>query len=84
MRTIQKHKKFLFLLFLLCFFGVIPCTNLLFAQTYNFERYSLPEGLSQSQVLDIKQDTLGRIWLATERGGVTILSEISFLYRKKR
>lgn len=44
------------------------------AQIYNFERYSLPEGLSQSQVFDITQDSLGRIWLATERGGVTILS----------
>ncbi len=44
------------------------------SQIYNFERYSLPEGLSQSQVFDIKQDTLGRIWLATERGGITILS----------
>ena len=43
-------------------------------QIYNFERYSLQEGLSQSQVFDIKQDTLGRVWLATERGGVTILS----------
>lgn len=74
MYIFQKQKRFLVLLFLLCFIVIIPCANSLFAQTYNFERYSLPEGLSQSQVLDIKQDTLGRIWLATERGGVTILS----------
>ncbi len=51
-----------------------PLGSDLAAQIYNFERYSLPEGLSQSQVFDIKQDTLGRVWLATERGGITILS----------
>ena len=44
------------------------------AQIYNFEQYSLAEGLSQSQVFDIKQDHLGRVWLATELGGITILS----------
>jgi len=56
----------------------------LYGQIYNFERYSLPEGLSQSQVFDIKQDTLGRIWLATERGGITILSGEHPIYLGKK
>lgn len=59
---------------LLCFIFKHTYQADLVAQSYNFNRFSLPEGLSQSQVLDIAQDTLGRIWLATERGGITIFS----------
>lgn len=34
----------------------------------NFERYSLEDGLSQSVVLDIVQDSKGFIWIATQDG----------------
>jgi ligand-binding sensor domain-containing protein len=34
----------------------------------DFERYSLEDGLSQSVVLDIVQDSKGFIWVATQDG----------------
>lgn len=54
-------KRLLFLLFL--------CINLcLTAQVYNLTRYSIEEGLTQSQVRAIFQDSRGFIWLGTHRG----------------
>lgn len=47
---------------------------------YNFKRYANEQGLSQSQVSDIEQDKMGRIWIATYSGGVTILDGISEKY----
>jgi signal transduction histidine kinase/HPt (histidine-containing phosphotransfer) domain-containing protein/ActR/RegA family two-component response regulator len=73
-QTFKGVKPLLFSFLFVSLLFANPFGNGLVAQIYNFERYSLPEGLSQSQVFDIKQDTLGRVWLATERGGITILS----------
>jgi signal transduction histidine kinase/ligand-binding sensor domain-containing protein/CheY-like chemotaxis protein/HPt (histidine-containing phosphotransfer) domain-containing protein len=47
---------------------------------YNFKRYANEQGLSQSQVSDIDQDKMGRIWIATYSGGVTILDGITEKY----
>jgi signal transduction histidine kinase/ligand-binding sensor domain-containing protein len=41
-----------------------------FSQNYYFQQYSLGEGLPQSQVLVIKQDTRGVIWVGTNGGGL--------------
>jgi ligand-binding sensor domain-containing protein len=38
------------------------------AQTYNFNNYSLKDGLIQSNVNDILQDQEGYIWFATDGG----------------
>ena len=38
------------------------------AQSLNFTRIGLQEGLSQNTVLDIDQDRLGNIWMATQNG----------------
>jgi len=57
-------KQFLYvLIFLFLFYS----TNLS-ADELNFKRYSLEDGLSQSVVLDIVQDSKGFIWIATQDG----------------
>lgn len=40
------------------------------AQQYNFRGYSLEQGLPQSQVLSIVQDSRGSLWQATQGGGI--------------
>ena len=49
---------------------LICCLNLATAQEYNFIKYNVQEGLPQSQVYDIFQDSRSYIWLATQGGGV--------------
>lgn len=52
-----------FFLLFLCFLSL----NLQ-AQVYNLTRYSISEGLTQSQVRAIYQDSRGFVWLGTHRG----------------
>ena len=40
------------------------------SQTYNFVNYTSDEGLTQSQVNAIYEDSRGLLWVATEGGGV--------------
>ena len=44
--------------------------NLLYAQQYNFKAFSLEDGLSQSEVNCIFQDSRGYIWAGTSGGGL--------------
>ncbi|MDX2304285.1 MAG: two-component regulator propeller domain-containing protein [Microscillaceae bacterium] len=48
------------------------------AQQYNFQKYSLEEGLPQSQVRTMLQDRRGVIWLSTEIGGVCRFNGLEF------
>ncbi|MDA3866485.1 MAG: response regulator [Salinivirgaceae bacterium] len=61
----------------LIFFAILmSCAFQLNAQQeliYNFDRFSQAHGLSQGQVFDLEQDVLGRLWIATYSGGVTII-----------
>jgi len=43
-----------------------PC----FAQSFNFKTFSVEDGLSQSQVSCIYQDSKGYLWFGTQSGGV--------------
>ena len=51
--------------FLLSLFAI---TSLLGQKKYNFEHISIPDGLSNAQVWDIKQDQYGFLWIATSDG----------------
>ena len=63
-KAIQKSIR-LFIQQLLLAFTVYSNVN---AQTYNFNHYSLKDGLIQSNVNDILQDKEGYIWFATDGG----------------
>lgn len=52
--------------------------NKLSAQTYNFNNYSLKDGLIQSNVNDILQDKDGYMWFATD-GGLSKFNGQSFI-----
>ena len=41
-----------------------------FAQQYNFETFSVNEGLAQSQVNTIMEDSRGYLWFGTAGGGI--------------
>lgn len=49
---------------------VCATTQPLVAQFYNFDRFSVDEGLSQSQARSIYQDPSGYMWVATYGGGL--------------
>ena len=54
------------LTFIAClFYGIIG-----YAQQHNFTTYSVTEGLAQSQVQTILEDSKGYLWLATQGGGL--------------
>ncbi|OFY86988.1 MAG: hypothetical protein A3F72_02180 [Bacteroidetes bacterium RIFCSPLOWO2_12_FULL_35_15] len=59
-------KQILFLLFL-SFFQI----NLSVAQQYNFKNFSTKNGLANSTVNNIFQDSKGYMWFATQGGGVS-------------
>ncbi len=50
------------------------------AQQYNFRTLSVAEGLSQSQVLSLYQDSRGYLWFATNGGGVVHFNGYDFTY----
>ncbi|MBW6481605.1 MAG: hypothetical protein K0B10_00960 [Vicingaceae bacterium] len=55
---------FLALFYLSCF------SNYLIAQSFNFSYFNVPEGLPQSSVNAIYNDSRGYLWIATTGGGV--------------
>lgn len=60
------------------FFAVILFSNEFHAQRYNFTQYSVKEGLSQSQVRCLFQDSRGYIWAGT-LGGLSRFNGVEFL-----
>jgi len=54
------------------FFAILLFCNAVpgFSQLYNFQIYSLDEGLSQSEVNCIYEDSRGYLWLGTSGGGL--------------
>lgn len=49
-----------------------------FAQQYNFHNYSVKEGVAQSQVFSLMQDTRGYLWMGTRGGGITQFDGTNF------
>jgi ligand-binding sensor domain-containing protein/two-component sensor histidine kinase len=54
------------------------------AQTYNFEYYNVEEGLSQSKVNAIIQDSRGHLWLGTQGGGACKFDGLTFTQFKEK
>src|SRR5688500_2894567 len=61
----------------LLFFWIF-CQNYAFSQRYNFVNYSVEEGLPQSQIYSIYQDSQGYIWFGTYGGGLSRFDGINF------
>jgi len=65
LKRIIKLKFFLISVFFILFF------ESLYPQQYFFRKYSNEEGLPQSTVYCLLQDSRGYIWMGTEGGGLT-------------
>ena len=74
MKLILKHNNSLNkLYFRVALYAIILhifCTPLSYAQQYDFRSFSLEDGLSQSEVNCIFQDSRGYIWAGTSGGGL--------------
>jgi len=57
---------------------ILFCPFWLQAQTYKCTNYSLIDGLSQSEVLHICNSSDGRLWMATNGGGINIFDGTNF------
>lgn len=75
MKLTHKHIVLLWIAF---FFGTT-----MRAQTYNFEYYNVEEGLAQSKVNDIIQDSRGHLWIATHGGGACKFDGLNFTQFKE-
>lgn len=69
---------FLALFYLSCF------SNYLIAQSFNFSYFNVPEGLPQSSVTAIYNDSRGYLWVATAGGGVTQFDGKEFICYSER
>lgn len=67
-----------FLLLLLLAFAMTTFSQ----ETFNFQKLSAQEGISQSIVYAIAQDSVGNIWMATEEGVIRYNSRSSKNYNK--
>lgn len=65
------------IIYSLLIFSIHQC---LLSQNYNFQNFSVDNGLSQSQILCIYQHTDGEIWLGTNNGGISIFNGKTFHY----
>lgn len=54
--------------------------NSTYAQVYDFQTFTVENGLSQSQVLSLYQTNTGELWLGTNQGGVNIYDGSEFRY----
>ncbi len=70
---------------LVTFFTIILLSAYtLYSQSYHFQNYSLEEGLSQSQVWNMLQDSRGSLWIGTNGGGLVRFNGNKFeIFRKK-
>jgi ligand-binding sensor domain-containing protein len=48
------------------------------AQLYNFRNYSVEDGIAQSQVYSVIQDSRGLLWFGTRGGGITQYDGLNF------
>ncbi len=53
-------------------------TQLSYSQAYNFRNYSVKDGVAQSQVYSLLQDSRGFLWMGTRGGGITRFDGVNF------
>lgn len=68
----MRFSNVLFLLFLL----LTPVV--FFGQSYHFRNYTVKDGIAQSQVYTLLQDSRGYLWMGTKGGGLTRFDGITF------
>lgn len=61
---------------LILYFFLVTITT--FSQQYNFHNYSVKEGVAQSQVYSLLQDTRGYLWMGTRGGGISRYDGLNF------
>lgn len=49
-----------------------------FSQQYNFHNYSVKDGVAQSQIYSLLQDSRGYLWMGTRGGGISKFDGINF------
>lgn len=59
-------------------FLIIVISKSVFGQNYDFKQYNVENGLSQSQVNAIFQDSRGYLWVGTSGGGVCQFDGVTF------
>lgn len=67
-----KHTPYIIFLLLFLF------TKTSFSQQYQFNNFSVGDGLAQSQVYSILEDSKGYIWMGTRGGGISQFDGMSF------
>jgi PAS domain S-box-containing protein len=80
---ILNTKKFVFLSLLFILVSLILSPQYARAQRLPFRKYSVKEGLSQSQIFDIVQDRRGYLWFATAEGLIRFDGKQFVHYSKK-
>ncbi|MEN9304537.1 MAG: hypothetical protein RL264_2966 [Bacteroidota bacterium] len=55
-----------------------------YSQQFVFRNYSVENGVGQSQVYDLAQDQFGKIWMATQGGGLTVFDGVRFITYTER
>lgn len=70
----SKCRYFIHFQVLLLFFSLQNALS----QNFVFQQYSVSEGLAQSQVFDILEDSRGKLWMATRGGGLSSFDGTSF------
>ncbi|MFM7023715.1 MAG: two-component regulator propeller domain-containing protein [Flavobacteriales bacterium] len=60
------------------FILTLALTPTLFSQAYNFRNYSVKDGVAQSQVYSLLQDSRGFLWMGTRGGGITRFDGVNF------
>lgn len=61
--------------------SILICVTIygnLIAQQYNFHNYSVKDGVAQSQVYSLLQDSRGYLWMGTFGGGLTRFDGVKF------
>lgn len=65
-------------LYLLLLTNCLFLSQLSHAQQFNFKRYSVDDGLAQSQVFAMIEDCRGNLWMGTRGGGISCFDGLNF------